>query len=84
MVLIIGIIYFSGSSFLKSLILCKNSAIKTRRPKKKNNAFREFENVHPQYAYYVTKGGIEQTKFHRVLARRRDFELILEVCICCH
>ncbi len=83
MVLIIGTIYLFCSSFLKSLIHCKIQPLR-HEAQKKNKAFREFKNVHPQYAFYVTKGGIEQTKFHRVHAMRRDFGLILEVCLCCH
>ena len=45
---------------------------------------REFKNVHPQNAFYVSKDGIEQTKFHRAHAMRRDFGCILEACLRCH
>ena len=51
MVFIIGTFYLFCPSFLKSLIHCKSSA--RHEGKKMNEAFWEFENVHPQYTFYV-------------------------------
>ena len=82
MVLIIRSCYFFPY-FFKSLIHCKNSATK-HESKIKNEAFRQFKKIQPQYTFYVAEGGIEQTKFRGVHGMRRDFRLIPEVSICHH
>ena len=40
------------------------------------------KHVHPQFAFYVTKGGLEQTEIYRLYVMRRDFRIFLEICFC--
>jgi hypothetical protein len=94
MVLILDAIYILFSIFGKNLVYLNlrmifnhhdqlEGALLSLTNKKEGNV-QGGKHVHPQFAFYVTKGGLEQAEIYRLYAMCRDFGNFLEICFCRH